>query len=367
MINYLDLKKINSPYEKIILENTKKMLSKGWYILGEEVAFFEEKFANYCGARYAIGVGNGLDALVLIFRAYIELGKLRKGDHIIVPANTYIASILAILEVGLEPKLVDVNLENYNLDLDVVKNAVDEKTKGILTVHLYGQITDGQKLKNFADEKGLLLIEDAAQAHGAQENSVRAGAIGNAAGFSFYPGKNLGCLGDGGAVTTDDEALANCIRALSNYGSKEKYKNIYKGVNSRLDEIQASILTEKLKNLDQDNQKRREIAERYTSEINNDNVILPYWDKSANHVFHIFGVRVQNRKHFQDYLLEKGIGTVIHYPIPPHLQECMQEYSELRFPNSEQIHREIISLPCHQMLTEKEVSYIIKIVNEYLY
>ena len=365
MIKYLDLKKLNEPYEEIILEKTRSLLSSGWYILGKEVENFEREYASYCGVKHAIGVGNGLDALVLIFKAYIELGKLEKGDQILVPANTYIASILAVIEAGLTPKLVDVNLENYNLDIHAVKKAVEPKTKGILSVHLYGQITEGQEIRSFCDEHGLLMIEDAAQAHGAKEGLKRAGAIGHAAGFSFYPGKNLGCLGDGGAVTTNNDKLANCIKALRNYGSEEKYKNIYKGVNSRLDEIQASILTEKLKNLDQDNQKRRAIAERYINEIKNINVEIPLWDKTENHVFHIFGVRVKDRNHFQDYLHQNQIYTMIHYPIPPHKQDCMKEFSQLSFPVSEQIHREIISLPCHQMLIEKEVSFIIDVINNY--
>lgn len=365
MIKYLDLKKLNGPYEEIILEKIRSLLSSGWYILGREVENFEREFAYYCGVKHAIGVGNGLDALVLIFRAYIELGKLKKGDQILVPANTYIASILAVIEAGLEPKLVDVNLENYNLDIHSVKKALEPKTKGILSVHLYGQITDGQEIRDFSDEHGLLMIEDAAQAHGARMGEKRAGGIGHAAGFSFYPGKNLGCLGDGGAVTTNDDELANCIKALRNYGSEEKYKNIYKGVNSRLDEIQASILIEKLKNLDKDNQKRRTIAERYINEIKNKNVEIPFWDKSENHVFHIFGVRVKNRKHFQDYLQQKQIYTMIHYPIPPHKQDCMKEFSQESFPISEQIHREMISLPCHQMLTEEEINQIINVINEF--
>lgn len=365
MIKYLDLKKLNEPYEELILEKTKNLLSSGWYILGNEVALFEKKFASYCGVKHAIGVGNGLDALVLIFKAYIELGKLKRGDQILVPANTYIASILAIIEAGLEPKLVDVNLESYNLDLHCIKNAIEPKTKGILSVHLYGQITDGGKIRKWADDLGILMIEDAAQAHGAREDEKKAGAIGHASGFSFYPGKNLGCLGDGGAVTTNDDTLAKCIKALRNYGSEEKYKNIYKGVNSRLDEIQASILIEKLKNLDQDNQKRRKIAKRYINEITNKEIEVPVWGELENHVFHVFGVRVKDRNDFQDYLLRNKIQTMIHYPIPPHQQVCMMEFSNQSFPISEKIHREIISLPCHQMLSEEEVSHIISIINEY--
>lgn len=365
MIPYLDLKKINQPYEEMILEKTQKLLDSGWYILGKEVENFEKNFADYCGTKYAIGVGNGLDALILIFRAYIELGKLKKGDQILVPANTYIASILAIIMSGLEPKLIDTNLENYNLDLDSVKKSTDPKTKGILAVHLYGQITDGNKIRNFANENGILLIEDAAQAHGAKDENRKAGAIGHAAGFSFYPGKNLGCLGDGGMVTTDDSELADCIRVLRNYGSAKKYYNIYKGINSRLDEIQASILNEKLRNLDAENNKRRIVAKRFLNEITNAKIALPDWDVSENHNFHIFAVRVKNREDFQNYLLEKGIQTLIHYPIPPHKQEAMKEFAHLDLPVSETIHKEIISLPCHQMLANDEVDYIINMINEY--
>ncbi|WP_434980530.1 DegT/DnrJ/EryC1/StrS family aminotransferase [Daejeonia sp. YH14] len=365
MIPYLDLKKINQPYEEIIPAISQKILESGWYILGKEVENFEKNFAEYCGTKYAVGVGNGLDALILIFKAYIALGKLKKGDKILVPANTYIASILAIMIAGLKPKLVDTNLQNYNLDLDSVKNSIDCETKGILAVHLYGQITDGKNLRKFADENGILLIEDAAQAHGAKDQDKKAGAIGHAAGFSFYPGKNLGCIGDGGAVTTDDPELAKCIAALRNYGSAKKYHNTYKGMNSRLDEIQAAILNEKLKNLDTDNARRRATAKRFITEINNEKIILPDWDFSENHNFHIFAIRVKNRSDFQNYLSEKGIQTIIHYPIPPHRQEAMKEFSLLDFPITEMIHKDIISLPCHQMLANEEISFIINVINNY--
>lgn len=365
MIPYLDLKKINEPYEEIILSKTRHMLDSGWYLLGKELESFENNFAAYCGTKYAVGVGNGLDALILIFRTYIELGKLKKGDQILVPANTYIASVLAIMMSGLEPKMVDTNLENYNLDINAVKKGIEPKTKGILAVHLYGQITDGNKIRKFADENGILLIEDAAQAHGAKDGNKKAGAIGHAAGFSFYPGKNLGCLGDGGAITTNDSELANCIRALRNYGSEKKYYNIYKGINSRLDEIQASIVNEKLKNLDSENEKRRAVAKRFLNEITNEKIILPYWDRTENHNFHIFAVRVKNRADFQNYLSEKKIQTLIHYPVAVHKQECMREFAHLDLPVTEKIHDEIISLPCHQMLTEQEVNYIISMINEY--
>lgn len=264
---------------------------------------------------------------------------------------------------GLEPKMIDTNLANYNLDVDSVKN--NTEIKGILSVHLYGQITDGQKIRNFANENEILLIEDAAQAHGAIDGNKKAGAIGHAAGFSFYPGKNLGCLGDGGAVTTDDSELAGCIRALRNYGSEKKYYNIYKGINSRLDEIQAALLNEKLKNLDSDNSKRRAIAKKYLSQIVNEKIALPYWDGSENHTFHIFAVRAKDRESFQNYLSQNGIQTLIHYPVPPYKQESMKEFAHLNLPITAKIHREIISLPCHQMLTDEEVSRIINVINKY--
>lgn len=366
MIPYLNLKKINQPYEEQILEKTKEFLQSGHYILGEELDIFERKFSEYCAVPHTIGVGNGLDALELIFKAYIQLGRLQKGDEIIVPANTYIASILAIINAGLKPKLIDTNLKNYNLDIYSVQNAIEPaKTKAILMVHLYGQINHAKELKQLAEDFNMLLIEDAAQAHGALQDDKRAGAIGHAAGFSFYPGKNLGCLGDGGAVTTHDTQLANCIRAMRNYGSEMKYHHIYKGQNSRLDEWQAAILNLKLQDLDFDNDKRRAIAQRYISEIKNEKVILPEWNKTKNHVFHIFAVRVKNRVAFQQYLLTKNIQTLIHYPIAPHLQESMEEYKHLSLPISEQIHNEVVSIPCHQMLSFEEVSQIIDAINSY--
>lgn len=366
MIAYLDLKKINESYEEEILELTKQFVLSGRYMMGEYLDEFESNYAKFCGTAHAIGVGNGLDALQLIFKGYKELGFLKEGDQVLVPANTYIASILAILNEGLQPKFVDTNLSNYNLDIFSVQNAIEPGvTKAILMVHLYGQITNGKEIRQLADDFGLLLIEDAAQAHGALEFGKRAGNIGHAAGFSFYPGKNLGCLGDGGAVTTSNTELANCIRALRNYGSEMKYHHIYKGVNSRLDEWQAAILNLKLKDLDFDNDKRQAIAKRYMNEINNNKISMPYWDGSENHVFHIFAVRVQKRASFQEYLLSNGIQTLIHYPIAPHLQESMTEYKDLLLPISEQIHNEILSLPCHQMLSFDEVTHIINVINTY--
>src|SRR5690554_1826866 len=365
MIPYLDLKKLNEPYQQAFLDKTKNILEKGRFILGDELLQFEQEFAVYCNVSHCIGVANGLDALTLIFKAYIELGVLKPNDEIIVPANTYIASILAIINAGLTPKLVDTNLLNYNLTLEVLQNQVSQHTKGVLMVHLYGQVTDAAAIKTFCKDFGLLLIEDAAQAHGAVENGLKAGNIGDAAGFSFYPGKNLGCLGDGGAVTTNNDDLANCISALRNYGSEMKYHNKYQGVNSRLDEIQAAFLSLKLPDLDQNNQRRREIAKRFLQEINNPKIALPSLDNEEAHTFHVFAIRVEHREKFQHFLLSQGVQTLIHYPIAPHKQKGMKAFADLRLPLSELIHQQIVSLPCHQMLTNDEVSQIIDAVNAY--
>ena len=363
MIPYLNLKKLNTPYEAAFLEKTKAFFEKGRYILGEEVLRFEQEFADYCNTSHCIGVGNGLDALLLIFRAYKELGILKEGDEIIVPANTYIASILAIINAGLTPKLVDTNLLNYNLTLEVLQNEITQHTKGVLMVHLYGQVTDALAIKTFCKDFGLLLIEDAAQAHGAVGNGMKAGTIGDAAGFSFYPGKNLGCLGDGGAVTTNNAALANCIRSLRNYGSELKYHNLYKGINSRLDELQAAFLRLKLPDLDFDNKTRQGIAKRYLSEITNPLVVLPFVADFDAHVFHVFPVRVENREEFQQYLMQHEIQTLIHYPIPPHKQEAMKEFHSLNLPISELIHQQIVSLPLNPSLTVAEQDFIIEKIN----
>lgn len=365
MIPYLNLKKLNKPYEEAFFEKTKVFFEKGHYILGDEVLRFEEEFADYCNVSHCIGVGNGLDALILIFKAYLELGILQPGDEIIVPSNTYIASILAILNSGLTPKLVDTNLLNYNLTLDVLQHQVTQFTKGVLLVHLYGQVNDALAIKTFCEDLGLLLIEDAAQAHGAVANGMKAGGIGNAAGFSFYPGKNLGCLGDGGAITTNDTNLANCIRSLRNYGSELKYHNIYKGINSRLDEIQAAFLRLKLIDLDFDNKKRQGIAKRYITEINNPLIALPYINDFNAHVFHIFPIRIEDRSQFQKYLLEHEIQTLIHYPIAPHHQEAMKEFNSLVFPISELIHNQIVSIPLNPSLTVGEQNFIIEKINNF--
>ena len=368
MIKFLDLKKINAPYETAFQEKLKLVLANGWYILGNEVATFESNFANYCGTKYCIGVGNGFDALVLIFKGYIQLGKLQKGDEVIVPANTYIASILAILEADLVPVLVEPKLETYNLNPDLILENITSKTKAILTVHLYGQLAEMQKISEIAIQNNLLVIEDAAQAHGAISDIGKSGNVSNAAAFSFYPGKNLGALGDGGAVVTNDSELAKVIQSLRNYGSEAKYQNEFIGVNSRLDEIQAAFLNVKLPHLDAENSIRKAIAKRYLSEIKNDKITLPTLSlrgTKQSHVFHLFVIRTENREELQQYLLENGIQTMIHYPIPSHQQKAFKEWNQLSFPITEKIHKGVLSLPISPVLAMDEVDYIVSILNQY--
>jgi dTDP-4-amino-4,6-dideoxygalactose transaminase len=376
MIKFLDLQQLNLSYQKQFQEKMKLVLDKGWFILGDEVKSFETNFANYCGTKYCIGVGNGLDALVLIFKAYIQLGKLQKGDEVIVPANTYIASILAILQADLVPVLVEPKLETYNINPDLIEEKITSKTKAILLVHLYGQLCEMDAINAISSKYNLLVIEDAAQSHGAKHsvfsNHSQFSATRNpqpetrnASAYSFYPGKNLGALGDGGAITTNDDELAKVLFSLRNYGSEKKYHNEFVGINSRLDELQAAFLNLKLPNLDADNHKRRSIAKRYLSEIKNDKIVLPTWDFSSNHVFHLFVVRTDNRNDLKDYLLENGIETVIHYPIPPHKQKAFPEWNNLLFPITEKIHDEVLSLPISPIMTDDEVSIVISILNKY--
>jgi dTDP-4-amino-4,6-dideoxygalactose transaminase len=383
MIPFLDLKKINEPYDTAFHEKLKSVLAGGWYILGTEVRAFENNFALYCGTQHCIGTGNGLDALVLIFKGYIQLGKLNKGDEVIVPANTYVASILAILQADLIPVLVEPKLETYNINPVLIVAKITSKTKAILVVHLYGQVAEMQLINKIAVENNLLVIEDAAQAHGALtisktkilnsdvelEANHKSTIVHqqSAIAYSFYPGKNLGALGDAGAVTTNDSELAKVIRSLRNYGSETKYYNDYIGINSRLDELQAAFLNVKLPHLDADNEKRRVIAKRYLSEIKNDKITLPFYDNSANHVFHLFVIRTQNRKEFQQYLSENGIQTVIHYPIPPHKQKALHSFNNLSFPLTVKIHSEVLSLPISPVLNRDEVDHIIKIVNQWIF
>lgn len=359
MIPFLDLKAINKPFEAAFQEKLKDFLAAGWYILGDEVKTFEVEFAAYCGSNYCVGVGNGLDAIILTFKAYIEMGNLKAGDEIIVPANTYIASILGIIHAGLVPVLVEPDPETFNINPKLIEEKITAKTKGMLIVHLYGQLAPMDEIIAIGYQHNLLIVEDAAQAHGLPFKGSYARA------FSFYPGKNLGALGDGGAVTTNDEEVAKTIKSLSNYGSQQKYYNDYLGFNSRLDELQAAFLRIKLPHLAAENSIRRTIAKRYLSEIKNNKIILPFYDGSDNHVFHLFVIRTPKRAELQQYLLENGIQTMIHYPVAPHKQKAMRDYHHLSFPITEEIHEEVLSLPMSSVLTEGEVTHIVNIINAY--
>jgi len=367
MIPFLDLAKVEKQLSGVLKRSVNQVIDSGWFILGQNVQNFEHEFANYCGVKHATGVANGLDALILIFRAFIETGLLKEGDEVIVPSNTYIASILSITQNRLVPVFVEPNIESYNIDPQSIEHKITSKTKAIMIVHLYGQVAYNPEIASIAQKHDLLVVEDAAQAHGASLNGLKTGNFGDAAGFSFYPSKNLGALGDAGAVTTNDQELADVVRALGNYGSHKKYENLYKGQNSRLDEIQAAILSVKLGSLDADNDRRKQIANYYTKNIQNDKVILPkriHEDKNS-HVYHLFVVRVENRENFREFLKEKGIATDVHYPIPPHKQKAFSELNENSYPLSEKIHNEIVSIPCGLHLTDNEVEYITTSINQY--
>ncbi len=364
-IKFLDLKKLNSKYEKEILQAANSVVSSGWYILGKEVEKFEKNFADYCGVKYSIGVGNRFDALNLILRGYKELGIFKENDEIIVPSNTYIASILAVSNNNLKPVLVEPDEKTYNINSEKIKQKLTEKTRGIMVVHLYGQTCDMDRIKEISKKYNLKIIEDSAQAHGAEYKGRKAGSLGDASGFSFYPSKNLGALGDGGAVTTNDEKLAEVIKALRNYGSIKKYENIYKGVNSRLDEIQASVLNVKLKYLEDEISYRNKLAEIYKSNIKNPNIILPFTEKENKHSWHLFVVRHKNRDRLKKYLLENGVETEIHYPIPPYKQKAYKEWNDLSFPITDKIHKEVLSLPLNSSLNEDDVVYISELINRF--
>ena len=363
MIPFLDLKVLNTQYRDELVQAATQVIDSGWYIQGSQVKDFEAEFAAYCGTKHCVGVANGLDALILILRAYKELGQLKVGDEVIVPANTYIASILAITENRLKPVLVEPDEKTYNLDPKLIEEAITPKTKAILAVHLYGQLADMPTINKIAKKHNLLVIEDSAQAHGASHNDIKAGNWGNASGFSFYPGKNLGALGDAGAVTTDDEKLAVTIRALGNYGSSKKYKNSYKGINSRLDEIQAAMLRIKLKYLNNEIEKRREVANYYLENIKNKDVILPV--VSTNSVWHIFAIRIQKRKEMQKYLLNNKIQTLIHYPLPSHKQSAYKEWNNDTYPITEKMHDEVLSLPISGVQDLKDTRKIVQIINDF--
>ncbi|MGN0014153.1 MAG: DegT/DnrJ/EryC1/StrS family aminotransferase [Candidatus Gastranaerophilaceae bacterium] len=361
MIKFLDLEKINNRFRKEFDERIKEILDAGWYLLGKNDELFEQHFAEYCGTKYAIGVGNGLEALSLIIKAY----GFGMGDEIIVPANTYIATILAITYNGCTPVLVEPDINTYNINPDLIEEKITEKTKAIMVVHLYGQAVQMDKIWELAKKYNLKVFEDSAQAHGAVYQGKRTGNLSDASGFSFYPGKNLGCIGDGGAVTTNDKEIADKIRALRNYGSHVKYHNIYKGENSRLDEIHAAVLDVKLPHLDNDNARRREIAKYYRENIKNDKIILPkVYDENA-HVWHVFAVRTKKRDELQEYLKQNDIQTLIHYPIPPHKQECYKELNNLNLPITEEIHNTILSLPISPVLTDEEVQKVVEVINAY--
>ena len=361
MIKFLDLKKINERFRGELDAAAKRMLDSGWYLLGKEIEQFEADFAAYCGVKHCIGCANGLDALKLIIKAY----GFGPGDEIIVPANTYIASILAISDNGCTPVLVEPKWETRLIDEDLIEAAITPRTKAIMVVHLYGRAMNMTKVWAIAKKHGLKVIEDSAQAHGAMFDGRRTGNLGDASGFSFYPGKNLGCLGDGGAVTTNDDELAAKVRALRNYGSDVKYHFPYQGTNSRLDEIQAAWLGVKLPHLDDDNQRRREIAARYCAEIKNPLIELPQGPNDESMVWHVFAVTCPQRDELQKYLTDHGIQTVIHYPIPPHKQPCYVKWNDRSYPITERIHREILSLPISPVLTDEEVDTVIHVVNDF--
>jgi dTDP-4-amino-4,6-dideoxygalactose transaminase len=379
MIKFLDLQKINARYTAELKQAATDVIDSGWYLLGERVKAFEDNLAKYIGVKHAIGVANGLDALRLILKAYIEMGAMHEGDEVIVPSNTYIASILAITDNRLKPVLVEPDINTYNLDISLIEQHITQRTRAIMVVHLYGQVCWSEELEAIAKKHNLKIIEDNAQAIGAiyvKDDNLKfkvqnkTGSLGDAAGNSFYPGKNLGALGDAGAVTTNDDKLAEIVRALGNYGSNQKYVNDYQGLNSRLDEIQAAFLDVKLKYLDTENHRRREIAQYYCENINHPQIILPTPDSelilhNLSHVWHLFIIRASQRDRLQTYLTEKGIQTLIHYPIPPHKQQAYKEWNNLRFPVTELIHQQVLSLPISPVLEQQEVECVVETINSF--
>ena len=386
-IPYLELKEVTALHEAEIQQAVAEVVGSGWYLQGHALQQFEQHYANYIGTRFCVGVANGLDALTLTLRAYKELGRIGEGDEVLVPANTFIATVLAITENGLKPVFVDVDAETLDLNIEALESSITPKTKALMLVHLYGRCTYNEVIKTLCDTHNLLLIEDNAQAHGCtylstvncqlstvncqlstvncQLSTLKTGSLGHAACHSFYPGKNLGALGDGGAVTTDDEALAQVIRSIANYGFSEKYVATYKGRNSRLDEIQAAVLDVKLQYLDKENQRRMDIARTYYHSIKNEKVRLPKLMDNGNNVYHIFPVFTSNRDQLKQHLQERGIGTLIHYPIPPHLQACYKEYNHLSLPVTERLAQEELSLPLNPTMTDEEVMYVVEAVNTF--
>lgn len=366
-IDYLNLKDINSPLQQDILNAIHQVVESGWYLQGKANQQFAEAYAQYIGTQYCIPCGNGLDALKLMLRGEMELGRLHEGDEIIVPANTYIATILAITECRLKPILVEPRWETLQIDDRLLHQVLTPRTKAVMTVHLYGRCAMTETIERFCQQHNLLLFEDNAQAHGCMYDNRKTGSLGNAAAHSFYPGKNLGALGDAGAVTTDDHELAEVVRALGNYGSSRKYVFPYVGTNSRMDEMQAAVLTAKLRHLDLLNEARRQRAKEYLSLINNPKVMVPHqmYDDWSRNVVHIFPVFCEKRDELQTYLSQHGIGTMIHYPIPPHQQTCYKSWNRLSLPITERIHQQELSLPCHQMMTSEETKYIAETINSF--
>lgn len=367
MIKFLDLQKINKRFEKDFSKTINQVLESGYYILGEEVKNFEQEFSSFCGTAHCVGVANGLDALILLLEAYKNLKKLKPGDEVIVPSNTYIATIIAVSKAGLIPVLCEPIDNGFLIDADKAASLVTDKTRAIIPVHLYGQLCDMNAINELATKHKLIVIEDSAQSHGAvYKNGKKSGNLGDASAFSFYPGKNLGALGDGGAITTNSNVLAETLRAMRNYGSHIKYEHLFKGINSRLDELQAALLSVKLKHLDSDNEKRREIAEKYLAEIKNKEIVLPTVNNNReSNVWHLFVISTRNRKKLQSYLEAKNIQTLIHYPIPPHKQQAYEEWNNLSFPIAEKIHNEVLSIPISPVLENDEVEVIIKALNTY--
>ena len=366
MIPFLDLQKVNILHQTEIEQKLLETFRSGWYVSGNEVKLFENNLSQYIKSKNAVGVANGLDALKLIFKGYLQLGTFQKNDEIIVTAHTYIATILSITDSNLTPVFVEPDLETYNIDISKIEEKITAKTKAILLVHLYGQACFSEKISVLAKKYNLKIIEDNAQAIGATYNGIKTGNLGDAAAFSFYPGKNLGALGDAGAITTYNDELANAMRTIANYGSNKKYYNHYKGINSRLDEMQAGVLSIKLKYLDTENQIRSKIASRYCNEIKNPKITIPLFPAQVqSHVWHLFVIKTKNRDTLQKYLFDNGIQTLIHYPIPPHKQLCYPAYNNFSLPITEQLQQQILSIPLNQTLTDSEVSYIINKLNHY--
>ncbi len=372
-IQFLNLQKINARFRSEIKKSVQRVIDSGWYLQGKENESFENEYAHYIGTKHCIGVANGLDALTLILRAYIAMGKMQAGDEILVPANTFIATILAITENELHPVFIEPDINTYQINENLIEKAITSRTKALIIVHLYGQCAYTEKIGDICKKHHLKLIEDNAQAHGCvytrystlPPEKHKTGSLGDAAGHSFYPGKNLGALGDAGAITTNDDSLAETVRALGNYGSSEKYIFPYKGRNSRLDEIQAAILRVKLRHLETDLELRKQTAAFYRDHIQHPEIVLPQINNYDAHVFHIFPIRTKYREKLQNYLAENGIQTMIHYPVPPHQQACYTEYNHLSLPVTEQIHREELSLPMSPVLENEELKYVVDVINKF--